>query len=227
MAATTARGVASARMGIWGRLFGKGATAGPPPPRAGELQDGKREGVWVEDLFVRLTGSTYRFERTFRAGVLNGPFRAWLPGGTLHETGTYFDGEYDGVVVGYHPNGAIANETSFARGKLHGLARAYDAAGAVTSETEYREGKVWTGEERYGKDGRGRRENGKKVGIWEKLGADGRIDERGMYVDGARHGPFELRENGWESWHGEFAMGERVGIWELRRDKSSVRARGV
>lgn len=216
-------------MGIWDKLFGKPPAAPPRPtgPRAGELRDGQREGVWVDQLVDKLARYTYLAERTYRAGVLHGAARAWLLTGSLHETSTYVDGKQDGVVVRYHPSGAIASETWFARGTLHGPARSYDASGVLTAESEYRDGTLWTGDQKYGAEGRGRLENGKKVGLWEKLAWDNRIGERGEYVDGVRHGRFELRDSDAESWHGEFAMGERVGIWELRRDRSAVCARGT
>lgn len=218
-----------ARVGFWDKLLGGDAPKDPPRcpagPRAGEYRNGKKQGPWIE-VITGDAGATYLGECVYRDGVRHGPIRQWRTSDrTLYETGTVVGGHYDGLVRRFHSNGTIASEISYANGELQGVARYFDPGGTLTSEKEYRGGRLWTGMQEYGIE-RGRLEQGKKVGIWEKLAWDKRIAERGPYVGGVRHGRFELRDSDWESWHGEIANGERVGEWELHRDQSKVIAKG-
>jgi len=126
----------------------------------------------------------------------------------------------------FHPGGVLAAEATYVGGRLHGVARGFDTSGAPKYEREYRDDEMWHGEHEIEGLARGRYENGKKVGPWEQWTYDKKIKERGTYVDGKRHGAFELRESDGESWTGTFDMGERVGDWEVQRARSKVVAKG-
>lgn len=185
------------------------------------MRDGQKHGVWIE------LDHDFMCERTYVAGVLHGPSREWHPKGHLFEKVSYAAGKRDGLLERWHPDGARAIEAHYVGGKLHGIARTYDPSGVMT-EREYRDDEMWNGIVESEGEVRGRYVDGKKVGPWRDWHYNKRLKERGTYVEGTRHGEFELCEDldRGESWRGSFDMGERVGEWELVRERSKVVARG-
>jgi antitoxin component YwqK of YwqJK toxin-antitoxin module len=193
---------------------------GPDGVRPGELRDGKKHGLWIENDGFPLT----LFERTYRDGVPHGLEREWSMRALVREC-ELVDGKKHGVQRSFYRAGTVENEVTYVHGTAQGACKTFAPDGTLSAEVSLVDGDFYDGmfESRSSDTGeifaRGRYERGVQVGPWVYLMGDEKY--RGTFVDGKRHGLFELiDETG--TWTGSYEMDRHVGTWELRRDDLSA-----
>ena len=97
--------------------------------------DGKRDSVYVE---FHPDGSR-RLEATYQAGVRQGPFKTYYPGGKqVAQAGTFVNDEPSGPLTTYHPTGEVKLQTTLdAKGQPTGAVRELYANGQPAAEVTY------------------------------------------------------------------------------------------
>jgi antitoxin component YwqK of YwqJK toxin-antitoxin module len=192
------------------------------------MRAGKKHGLWIQKSPGDSWGSGL-LESIYREDVREGPYRYWHPDGFLSEQGTFLAGAKDGDVEKFAPDGFRIGVARHRAGKLDGMFRAYRRDGSI-EEREYRDGKPWSGRHDLSVDGtvlrRATYANGVLVGAYEKNDYDGRPQLRATYADdGVLHGRYSVHhESGAVKLEGEYARGERVGLWTWRRVDGSIAA---
>ena len=176
----------------------------------GPLQEGKRQGQWVE----RWADGTVQ-EGPYVEGKAHGRWVERWSGGGVYE-GPYVEGKAHGRWVERWSGGGVY-EGPYVEGKKHGQWVERWADGTV-QEGPYVEGKQhgqWVLRWAFGAVGEGPYVEGKQHGQWVTRWSDGSVDE-GPYVEGKRHGQWVTRWSGSRVDEGPYVEGKRHGRWVLR-----------
>ena len=151
------------------------------------------------DGVVRITAAdgTSVLEAEFKAGTLDGPWRAWHADGRRATEGQYEAGRKNGTWRTFHPNGERATEETYGPGGLEGVVRSWLPDGTLVEETAYERGQRHGPHRRWHADGRSLAEEGRfaagvRDGRWTWYDPRGRVVREEDWKEGALQGPVRL-----------------------------------
>src|SRR6267142_3833953 len=101
----------------------------PEGVRPGELRNGQKHGLWVENDGYQLS----LFERLYLDGVKHGLEREWCDH-HLASVCEFVDGKRHGVRRRFYGDGSVAQETPYVDGEAYGIERSYAPDGTLTAE---------------------------------------------------------------------------------------------
>ena len=177
------------------------------------FKDGIPDGSWKTYKYNKLAE-----ERNYDNGVLNGPSKEYYPDGTVKTSRNFVKGKPDGKFLQYGANGKIESEVNYKNGLQDGPEIRYDSEGNIRSQSNYTEGKA-SGKEiknissntgdyvqtaNYNKEG-------KYDGEYSEIFTNGKVKQKGRYVNGKKEGTWEYgKKDGQKIRTEEYANDEKI-----------------
>ncbi|HRY98014.1 MAG TPA: hypothetical protein P5550_03060 [Bacteroidales bacterium] len=146
-----------------------------------EMTDTLGRVVQTIDHFSLDTFRTFFYDgrlhtvKSFRSGVLHGPFLTYHPNGKLASRGAFFNGTPHGNWETYHENGSLYNSTSYLYGESHGVWKGYYEDGTPEMVIRF--------------------SYGQPEGIWTYFSYSGDTTHVVRFHNGQRHGPARFMDN--------------------------------
>jgi len=157
------------------------------------FKDGISNGSWKTYKYNKLAE-----ESVYDNGVLNGPYKEYYPDGSIKISRNYVQGKPDGKFIQYGSNGKIESEVNYKNGLQDGTEIHYDSEGNIRSQSNYASGKASGKEVKNISSNTGDyvqtasyNKEGKQDGEYSEIFTNGKIKEKGQYVNGKKDGIWE------------------------------------